>query len=282
MSEQQFITAANSPTLDNSGARWYAGAGLMIPEGALEAGVSKETSRRLPGLKRCRCAERPPAAQLLVGVAVCAGLLLAALMLAKGQSGSVGFGGGSADGTRGSRGVLRGQAEDLARYATREVDACSSVLTKQVKECGTGSDTCVNGTQPASFEKPCPDDKLQDAFRIDDTGSCVQICLPPGLRKVGASHGVQYGMNCYTETPRNLCTRWEATGSRAGVKYYIFYCLSPCSNAEQSCTGPTLGEYDGNATRGPARPRWDGDWWPGIDEDELETQAALCKKQRGH
>ncbi|KAG8458225.1 hypothetical protein KFE25_001517 [Diacronema lutheri] len=125
----------------------------------------------------------------------------------------------------------------------------------------------------------CPPEKLQDAYHIEAEGVCTQVCLPPALRKVAANHGVRYGMTCVGGTPLNRCTRFYLAGSRAGVRYFTFFCLEPCSASAQVCNGSTS-EYNGLGHRGPARPRWAGDWWPGVPEDALETDELFCAARR--
>lgn len=234
------------------------------------------------------------------------------------------------------------QAE-RARVNATERDACvSAVETAQSFQCGhIAADQCEQELRPASLAKPCPDDKMQDAYHVEDgeglvarcaggtargperfgprrrwlahrrpqrapaparacsrararasfrppppplcpgathraPGTCVQICLPPGLANIAAHHGVRYGMSCFLQTPLNSCTRWYLTGTRAGVRYFAYFCLTPCSSAQQACNGSTDGEYARSARRGPARPRWSGDWWPGVPNDELERQNSVC------
>lgn len=161
-------------------------------------------------------------------------------------------------------------------------DGCAARLeTLAQYKCDGSKSECSEASVPHNFTNLCPADKIQDAYHIEKAGACTQVCLPRGLRNVAYKHGVRYGLHCVSETPRNMCTRFAIAGKRAGVHYYTFYCLEPCSAKEQACNGPTGDEYAGQAMRGPSRPRWSGDWWPGVPENELERQEDVCNARKG-
>ncbi|KAG8461005.1 hypothetical protein KFE25_010756 [Diacronema lutheri] len=227
---------------------------------------------KTPALLQMAQGERPearhPMRSLAKGLAACGGALCAvALVLLVLGDGA----------TRPAALRQPPKQAERARVNATERDACvSAVETAQSFQCGhIAADQCEQELRPASLAKPCPDDKMQDAYHVED-GTCVQICLPPGLANIAAHHGVRYGMSCFLQTPLNSCTRWYLTGTRAGVRYFAYFCLTPCSSAQQACNGSTDGEYARSARRGPARPRWSGDWWPGVPNDELERQNSVC------
>ncbi|KAJ1627333.1 hypothetical protein T492DRAFT_876932 [Pavlovales sp. CCMP2436] len=149
--------------------------------------------------------------------------------------------------------------------------------------CGYGSKAdCSEEASPVDPADLCPANKLQDAYHVEPDGTCTQVCLSPGLKGVAYNHGVRYGLKCYAQTPLNQCSRFYLKGTRAGIVYYTFFCMQPCSAKEQTCNGttseytPSENPYVSHANRGPSRPRWAGDWWEGVPEDALEKDAADC------
>lgn len=66
---------------------------------------------------------------------------------------------------------------------------------------------------------PCPSKFLTDAVHFNtEEGLCSQVCLPQGLMKVAAKHGVEYGTTCFDHG----FTNFVEAGVNAGVHYFDY------------------------------------------------------------
>jgi hypothetical protein len=108
------------------------------------------------------------------------------------------------------------------------------------------------GLAPSTAVYDCPDDKIQDAYRISvgkkdkHYGHCSQVCLSPGLRNVAAKHGVRYGSSCIEQG----CADFVGEDSNAGQHFYLFTCPQAIIQAQLPSPHPPP------APSSPPSPPW--------------------------